>query len=365
MARGTPRWWVFLLSAAFLGYFALLVYCDVRRPENYGFEADFTTGRMRLTRVASEPPASPAARAGLVARRSDCRGGRQADPKPRGLDDRRRDRGVRPSHSPARAPPTGRSLQVALTLAPAPWSYWKTEPGVILLGVLGLQLVALAFGVLIVVQTPGRSRRRCWAPGRWRLWRVYTIVPPIASAPCGGICPAVARRADVGAVHQQPRSRRRPVHVLRELSAPHGAFSPGLGGACGRRWPLALVLPVRDAMLMVYRGSARAGVGTPGAVVDGATAAYTVAGLSALVFNYQAPHRSERTATGESARHRGGGRAAAWPARRRLVPVAVARQSRAVDLRVQGDVVRDAHGACSSRPHSPTPSCATGSSTSG
>lgn len=49
MARGTPRWRVMLLSAAFLAYFALLVYCDVRRPEFYGFEADFTSGRMAVS----------------------------------------------------------------------------------------------------------------------------------------------------------------------------------------------------------------------------------------------------------------------------------------------------------------------------
>ena len=55
MDRGTPRWWVFALAFAFLAYFILLVYCDVRRPEDYGFEADFTTGRMVLSIVASDP----------------------------------------------------------------------------------------------------------------------------------------------------------------------------------------------------------------------------------------------------------------------------------------------------------------------
>jgi hypothetical protein len=36
----TPRrrapWWVFLVAGSYLGYFAMLVYCDIRRPETPG-----------------------------------------------------------------------------------------------------------------------------------------------------------------------------------------------------------------------------------------------------------------------------------------------------------------------------------------
>src|SRR4051812_39887246 len=66
MNRGTPRWWVLALASSFLAYFILLVYCDVRRPEDYGFEADFTTGRMVLSSVTPDAAGSPATRAGLA-----------------------------------------------------------------------------------------------------------------------------------------------------------------------------------------------------------------------------------------------------------------------------------------------------------
>src|SRR5438132_70281 len=63
--RRTAPWWVFVLAAAFCGYFVLLVYCDIRRPEDYGYEADFATGRMVLSRISPNAALSPAARAGL------------------------------------------------------------------------------------------------------------------------------------------------------------------------------------------------------------------------------------------------------------------------------------------------------------
>ena len=56
-------WWVLALAASFFAYFALLVYCDVWRPQDAGFEADYHANRMVLTRIA---PGSPAARAGLL-----------------------------------------------------------------------------------------------------------------------------------------------------------------------------------------------------------------------------------------------------------------------------------------------------------
>lgn len=130
MDRGTPRWWVFALALAFLAYFIVLVYCDVRRPEDYGFEADFTTGRMVLSSVAANVPASPAVRAGLA----------PGDVVVEALD--------RPMRTvadwttvddtiefgrpiPLRVLRNGRISDVTLTLRPALWTYWKTEPGVI------------------------------------------------------------------------------------------------------------------------------------------------------------------------------------------------------------------------------------------
>ena len=116
MARGTPRWWVDAPAPPrFWPTSALLVYCDVRRPEFYGFEADFTTGRMALVSVAIP------GRRRRRARRACCPGDVivEADRRPiaqrRGLDDRRRDTvEFGPSHSAARAPRRADALAVTL-----------------------------------------------------------------------------------------------------------------------------------------------------------------------------------------------------------------------------------------------------------
>jgi len=50
------------VAASFFAYFALLVYCDLWRPEDSGFAADYSGNRMVITRVI---PNSPAERAGL------------------------------------------------------------------------------------------------------------------------------------------------------------------------------------------------------------------------------------------------------------------------------------------------------------
>ena len=59
MNRSTP-WWVLAIAVSFFSYFALLVYCDLWRPEEFGFFADYSTKRMVLTRIV---PGSPADRA--------------------------------------------------------------------------------------------------------------------------------------------------------------------------------------------------------------------------------------------------------------------------------------------------------------
>ena len=59
MNRSTP-WWVLAIAASFFAYFALLVYCDLWRPEDAGFVADYASKRMLLTRIVPNSPASRA-----------------------------------------------------------------------------------------------------------------------------------------------------------------------------------------------------------------------------------------------------------------------------------------------------------------
>jgi sigma-B regulation protein RsbU (phosphoserine phosphatase) len=273
---------VTLLSAAFLAYFGLLVYCDVRRPEFYGFEADFSTGRMALVSVAPEP--SPAARAGLLPGDVIV----EADRRPIAsvadwtIVDGNVEFG-RPIHLRVRR--GADALAVALTLAPAPWRYFKTEPGAILLGVLGLQLVALAFGVLIVVRRPDDPIALL---GAWALATVavYTIVPPYRIGAVWRHLPAVA-----GVLIWPPYISSLAVAAV--LFTFFASFprrmvpSLRLWAVLWTPMALALVLPVRDAIALVYRGASASASTLQGPVLMAATAGYTIAGLAALVVNYR------------------------------------------------------------------------------
>src|SRR6266851_3508702 len=61
--RSRPPWWMFVLAAAFIGYFGLLLHSDLTRPEPAGFVFGIHESEMFVRAVA---PASSAARAGLA-----------------------------------------------------------------------------------------------------------------------------------------------------------------------------------------------------------------------------------------------------------------------------------------------------------
>ena len=60
--RHAPPWWFVACAAAYIGYFLLLAWCEIHRPEPPGLTVRFDGGDMI---VASVTPDSPAARAGL------------------------------------------------------------------------------------------------------------------------------------------------------------------------------------------------------------------------------------------------------------------------------------------------------------
>src|SRR2546422_5737955 len=63
-ASARPPWWMFVLALAFIGYYSLLIYCDLTRREPTGFVFAFHQAEMMVGAVA---PGSSAARAGLQA----------------------------------------------------------------------------------------------------------------------------------------------------------------------------------------------------------------------------------------------------------------------------------------------------------
>ena len=55
-----PPAWILVAGGSFVGYFTLLMYCDLIRPVNPGFEADPVGGAVVVTEVQSSTPASEA-----------------------------------------------------------------------------------------------------------------------------------------------------------------------------------------------------------------------------------------------------------------------------------------------------------------
>jgi eukaryotic-like serine/threonine-protein kinase len=152
MRRSIAPWWVFPCAAAFLGYFALLVYCDILRPVPEGMEWDSRSAGPGLL-VAEVAPDSPASRAGIRA------GDRilSADRQP--VNSRSDWEAVQANVVLDRSV----SLEVernGVTFA-ADWAstgagldYWRHREGIDLLVTRFVQLMSLAIGLVVVFRKP-------------------------------------------------------------------------------------------------------------------------------------------------------------------------------------------------------------------
>jgi membrane-associated protease RseP (regulator of RpoE activity) len=171
-ARPRPPWWMFLLAASFLGYFVLLVYCDIWRPESPGFVKDSTSDAMIVRRVA---PLSPGDRAGLQP------GDRIVswDGRPtRDLEWMFIDANLEIGRPLPLVIERGTQRIVApLTLRRAPWNHWLSQEGWLLLCVRTVQLVSLILGFVIALKRPFDPMARL---GVWLLATVgvFCVVLP-------------------------------------------------------------------------------------------------------------------------------------------------------------------------------------------
>ena len=201
MARLNVPWWVGVVVASFLSYFALLVYCDIRRPEHAGISTQFQNDRMHLSAVT---PGSPADRAGL--RPDDQILTWDGWPIRGRIDLMAADVnvifGVVREVEVLRG---GERLQVALPpVTRATRRYWQTQPGIALMVVRAGQLVALAFAVFVLFKRPRDPLART---GVWLLasWAVFSLALPYRVA-------AVWRELPwpVGLLFWSPTSAARP-----------------------------------------------------------------------------------------------------------------------------------------------------------
>lgn len=279
MSDRRAPWWVFVLAAAYLSYFGLLLYCSVVLPQPLAAEISFTPTGMWLEEV---PPDSPAGRAGL-------RSGDQVEE----ADGRRiRTRGdwtvVETNlrlDEPIRVVVRRQDTRVVrdVWIGPDPVPTWRTEAGLVLLTVRLAQALTLMLALLIAVKRPydGLARLCAWmlASGS-----VLSIAPPFRFAavwrslgPAGMLLwvPFVSSLA-VGAI----------------LFTFFLRFPRPL---VGQRWILAAAWAPIVAVLawfvpgyvsVVYQPQLASGA--PGMLpILVATVAYSAAGLTVLLLNYR------------------------------------------------------------------------------
>lgn len=146
-----PPLWILIVAGSFCLYFGLLVYCDLFRPVNPGFEADPSpSGAVVITKVK---PATPAERAGIavgdhliainnvVIIDSDAWGALGANYQ---ID----------IAMPVVVERNGERLHLEMLLPPGSPGYWLTRTGATLLLFRLAQLVTLLSGLFIVWRRP-------------------------------------------------------------------------------------------------------------------------------------------------------------------------------------------------------------------
>jgi hypothetical protein len=141
---------IIAVAASFFAYFGLLVHCDLWRPEDSGFAADYTGNRMVITRVV---PNSPAERAGLrlhdVVTTADGKAIRTV------FDWTVVDSNVIFDRPIAlQLDRNGSPVAASLVVPQGPWSFLRTGSGVFILVTLGIQFVTLALALVIVLKRP-------------------------------------------------------------------------------------------------------------------------------------------------------------------------------------------------------------------
>jgi tRNA A-37 threonylcarbamoyl transferase component Bud32 len=270
-----------VLGAAFAGYFALLLYSDLTRPEPTGFVFDVRDGAMLLRAVA---PDSPAARDGLVV------GDRVVTANGHSIHNRldwllieTNLQAGQPTHLDVER--NGQTHGVDLVLARAPPRFWMTMAGSTLLVARGAQLVTLMVAFVVGFRRPNDRSGRV---GAWVLATVavYSIVLPYQVAAIWRALPTV-----LGLLLWLPFTSSLAVAAI--TATFFAVFprrlvrSPWAWAAIWLPMAAALVPQLQFASRAVYRPDQAASVVDWTRIDVAATAAYTIAALTVMAFGYR------------------------------------------------------------------------------
>jgi hypothetical protein len=174
-ARREPglRWWLLAGTASYVCYFALLLTCDLHRPQSIGV---LLAVRDNAPHVEEVVPGSPAAAAGLQ------RGDRIVSAHGRSMESRTNwvylEANIHiDSPIPVVVERRGELLPVNLLLGAEPAAFWQTSAGVVLLVVRMVQLTTLVIALILAFKLPGDPLARL---GAWLLasGSVFCIVFP-------------------------------------------------------------------------------------------------------------------------------------------------------------------------------------------
>lgn len=166
--RQRAPWWMFVVAASFIAYFALLVYCDFLGPQPMGVLAEFSGGYKIVRGVF---PNSPAERAGLQP------GDRVLSVEGRIIRNlfdwtaiRINLEVDRPYH--LEIDREGERRVVILSLQRTSWQDWISTEGMLLRAVRGAQFITLIFALIIAFSRPYDRIARV---GAWFLATLATL----------------------------------------------------------------------------------------------------------------------------------------------------------------------------------------------
>jgi multisubunit Na+/H+ antiporter MnhE subunit len=265
----------------FAAWFCVLAYCDVVRPEPYGYAATFRGGRLVITSMDANRE-SPAVRAGLHP------GDVLLATNGRRINDRNDWAVIEATLGfgvPLRLTIQRGSdvLERALVLARARWPFWATAPGVVLLTTLTVQFVGLILGAAIV------ARRRTDPVALLGAWALLTVGAYVIAFPYRFTAVWRELPAPLSGLLWLPFACGQAAAAVLGtffVSFPRRTIrSPLLWVALWTPMAIALIAPVHDVWLLVYR-AADAVQPTIQQVPFGLTAGYLLTGLGMLVWNY-------------------------------------------------------------------------------